>query len=691
MDAGSEIELSDIRNIGIVAHIDAGKTTTTERILYYTGREHRLGSVDEGTTVTDYLEEEKRRGITITAAATSCFWRDKVINIIDTPGHVDFTAEVERSLRVLDGAVVVFDSVEGVEAQSETVWRQADTYKVPRIAFANKLDRMGALFSRVTDSMVDKLGAEPIAIQFPLGSEADFYGLVDLVENRALVFPEEHLGSRVEQIDIPGEVSEEVRFAREEMIEKIAELDEKILEKFIEGIEPTAEELRAALRRITLSSAAVPVLCGSSLKNKGVQPLLDAIVDLLPSPVEMPPVDGVHPKTEKAIRRNADPDEPFSALVFKIISKPTGDLTFMRVYSGKASRGDKVYNPRLGKFERLAHIYRMHADRPETVEQVRAGDIIAMTGLKATGTGDTLCDGHARILLEELAFPETLISMAVEPETNAERDKLELALATVSREDPTFKYKYDDETGQLIVSGMGELHLEIIVSKLRSEFKVKMRVGEPRVSYRETVTTGAESRGEFEKLVAGRQQFGAVKLRIEPSEDHLVPVFENEIREPNLTREYLEAIRDGVMSAVQSGALAAYPSINLKVVLTGFEYREEESSPPAYVAAASVAYRRAFSEGSPVLLEPLMSLEVTTPEEYLGNIVNDLNKRRATITDMQEKAAGIRVVKGRVPLSEMFGYATIVRSMSQGRATYTLEPSTYQPVPEEMTKKLLLV
>ncbi len=691
MSSPADADLSDIRNIGIVAHIDAGKTTTTERILYYTGREHRMGSVDEGTTVTDYLEEERRRGITITAAATSCFWRDKMISIIDTPGHVDFTAEVERSLRVLDGAVVIFDSVEGVEAQSETVWRQADKYKVPRIAFANKLDRIGASFDRVLDSMKERLHVTPLPIQMPWGIEHDFKGVIDLLRMNALTFVAEELGSRIEIERIPEDLFEEAAIRRDELIEKIAELDELILEKYIEGTEPTIEELIAALRRITVAFKAVPVLCGSSLRNKGIQPLLDAIVDFLPSPLDVPPVFGVNPKTEKEELRRPDPDEPLAALAFKIISNPTGDLTFIRVYSGTLEKGMRVYNPRLDKYERVAQVYRMHADTRQPVDCVRAGDIVAVTGFKVTATGDTICGESGKIMLEKMAFPETLVSMAIEPETNTERQRLELALSTIAHEDPTFKHGYDNETGQLIISGMGELHLEIVANRLIGEFKVKMRTGEPRVSYRETVTRNAEAWGEFAQLVAGRPQYARVRVRIEPNPNELAPRFANEVRDMRLSREFLATISESALSSASAGVLASYPSINVRIVLTGFEFREQESVAPAYAAATNAAYKEAFSAASPVLLEPLMQLEVTTPEDYLGAIINDLNRRRVTIGEIHDGYAGSKIVRGTVPLSEMFGYATVVRSLSQGRATYTLEASSYQPVPDEMAKKILLI
>ena len=691
MSDASDVDISNIRNIGIIAHIDAGKTTTTERILYYSGTEHRMGSVDDGTTVTDYLEEEKKRGITITAAAISCSWLGKLINIIDTPGHVDFTAEVERSLRVLDGAVVVFDAVEGVEAQSETVWRQADKYHVPRIAFANKMDRMGASFDRVLDSMIERLGAAPLPIQMPIGAESGFSGVIDLVGNRALVFPEEDLGSRVEEIPIPIDLIEEVEMAREDLIERLAELDEEIIEKFIEGIELTEDEIYASLRRVTISLAAVPVLCGSSLKNKGVQPLLDVIVKLLPSPVDVPPITGIDIKTGTEVQRLASEKEPFAALAFKIISNPTGDLTFIRVYSGSAAQGARVFNPRIGKFERLSQLYRMHAIRREIVKVVRAGDIVATTGLRVTGTGDTICSEAKKISLEKMAFPDTLISMAVEPETNAEKEKLEFSLSVISREDPTFKFEYDDETGQLVISGMGELHLEVIAHRLSSEFKVKMRVGEPRVSYRETISTPSVGVGVFEKILGGKPQYAKVVLRLEPNPSNLLPVYSVEANTKALPKDIRLAIQEGAMSAAQSGALSSYPSINLNIVLESFEVREFESTPASFAAAASYAFQDAFLQGNPKLLEPQMSLEVTTPEEYLGSIVNDLNRRRATITDMRERSASIRLINGRVPLSEMFGYATICRSISQGRATYSLEPFSYQPVPDEVAKKIFMV
>lgn len=691
METPADVDISDIRNIGIVAHIDAGKTTTTERILYYTGREHRMGSVDDGTTVTDYLEEEKRRGITITAAATSCFWQNKLICIIDTPGHVDFTAEVERSLRVLDGAVVIFDSVEGVEAQSETVWRQADRYHVPRIALANKLDRVGASFDRVLDSMRKRLHANPLPLQMPWGVESGFKGMIDLIRLKALLFHDEDLGSRIEEVEIPPELAEEAFMRRDELIERVAELDEVILEKFIEGTEPTGEELVSAIRRITVASLAVPLLCGSSLRNKGVQPLLDAIVAYLPSPLDVPPVEGINPKTEQLEMRRPDPEEPFSALAFKIITHPTGDLTFIRMYSGELEKGNRVFNPRIGKFERVAQVYRMHADRREAVDKVRAGDIVAVTGFKMTATGDTICNEAKKIMLEKMAFPETLVSMAVEPETNAERQRLEFSLSTISREDPTFKHGYDNETGQLVVSGMGELHLEIIASRLVNEFKVKMRTGEPRVSYRESVTASGEAWGEFAQLVGGKPQFGKLRVRVVPNPGELSPVFACEVRDANLTRELLAAISDGLLASARSGVLVSYPSINVRVVLTGFEYRDNEGTVAAYMAAADAAYRAAFNSASPVIMEPLMHLEVTTPEDYLGNVINDLNRRRATISDMHEGYAGARIVKGTVPLSEMFGYATVVRSLSQGRATYTLEASTYQQVTDETARRILLI
>jgi elongation factor G len=680
--------LQRTRNIGIIAHIDAGKTTTTERILFYTGRIHRPGEVHEGSATMDWMIQERERGITITAAATTCFWRNHRINIIDTPGHVDFTVEVERSLRVLDGGVVVFDGVHGVEPQSETVWRQADKYHVPRICFINKLDRVGANFERAVDMIRDRLGARPAVIQWPIGLESDFRGIIDLIGFRALIYHDD-LGQQIEETAVPADERDVAEQWRQRLVEQIAETSEELMLKYLEGEELTPDELRAALRAATIRGELVPVLCGSALKNKGVQPLLDAIVDYLPSPLDIPPVRGTHPVTGEEMTRTADPDGPFAALAFKIQADPhVGRLTYVRVYSGKITSGSYVYNSTKNERERVSRLLRMHANHREEVDEVAAGDICAVIGLKKTFTGDTLCDPEQPILLEAIQFPEPVISVAVEPKTRADQDKLSLALQRLAEEDPTFRVRIDPESGQTIISGMGELHLEVIVDRMLREFRVGANIGRPQVAYKETITRPVRVEGRFVRQTGGRGQYGHVWLELEPLPRGSGFVFEDRIVGGVVPKEFIPAVEAGIREAMETGGVAGFPVIDIKAVLVDGSYHEVDSSEMAFKIAAAMALREGVRRGNPVILEPIMRVEVVTPDEFTGDVIGDLNARRGRIEGM-EMRAGSQVIRALVPLATMFGYATDLRSMTQGRATYTMQFDHYAPLPENLAAELI--
>jgi elongation factor G len=683
--------LNKTRNIGIIAHIDAGKTTTTERILFYTGKKHKLGSVDDGTATMDWMEQEKERGITITSAATTCFWKDHRINIIDTPGHVDFTVEVERSLRVLDGAVAVFDAQVGVEPQSETVWRQADRYNVPRIAYMNKMDKLGADFFNAVQSMVDKLGANPLPLQIPIGAEADFEGVVDLVKMKAIYWINED-GTQFEYRDIPEDLVEKAEQYREDLITAISEFDEEIMELFFEGEEIPEEKIKAAIRKGTIESVFVPVVCGTSFKNKGVQPVLDAIVDYLPSPLDLPPVKAYDDRTGEFVKElHPDENGPFVALAFKIMVDPfVGKLTFARVYSGKLEKGSYVKNTTKGKKERVSRLLFMHSDQREEVDYIRAGDIVAIVGLKNTTTGDTLTEENEEIVLEKLEFPEPVISLSIEPETKNDEAKLSKALQALVEEDPSLSVKLDHETGETILSGMGELHLEIIVDRLKREFKVGVKVGQPQVAYRETIKESADVESKYIRQSGGRGQYGHVKIKIEPIENTKVLEFEDKIVGGVIPKEYIPAVEAGIREAMQSGILAGYPMVGIKATLYDGSYHEVDSSEMAFKIAGSMALKDAAKKAKPVLLEPIMKVDITTPEEYMGDIIADLNSRRGRIEGFENVGnTNTRLIHSLVPLSELFGYATVLRSLSQGRATQSIQFSHYEEVPASVAEKLL--
>ncbi|MDI6907850.1 MAG: elongation factor G [Thermoanaerobacterales bacterium] len=684
---GRSVPLERTRNIGIMAHIDAGKTTTTERILFYTGRVHRIGEVDDGAATMDWMVQEQERGITITSAATTCFWRNHRINIIDTPGHVDFTVEVERSLRVLDGAVAVFCSVGGVEPQSETVWRQADKYGVPRIAYINKMDRIGADFYRSMESIRHKLNANPVALQLPIGAEDRFRGIVDLVENKALIYGDD-LGKQVSEVDIPAEMAEEAAAYREKLLEAIAEADEDLMVKYLEGEPLTAGEIRAGIRKATVAVQMIPVLCGSSYRNKGVQPLLDAIVDYLPAPTDIPPVRGVNPRTGQEDEREARDDAPFAALAFKIMVDPyVGKLTFFRVYSGVLKSGSVVFNSTKGKRERIGRLLLMHANHREEVDAVYAGDIAAAVGLKTATTGDTLCAEQAPVVLEAIEFPEPVIAVAIEPKTKADQDKMGVALQRLAEEDPTFKVRVEEETGQTLISGMGELHLEIIVDRLLREFNVQANVGRPQVAYKETLRRATRAEGKFVRQTGGRGQYGHVILQVEPRERGQGFAFLNKVVGGAVPKEFIPAVQAGVEEALQSGPLLGYPVIDVQVTLVDGSYHPVDSSEMAFKIAASMGFKKAASEGGPVLLEPVMRVEVTVPEEFTGDVISDLNARRGHIDEMGLEG-NVRVVRARVPLAEMFGYATELRSRTQGRGNYNMQFDHYAEVPAGLVEKL---
>jgi len=683
------------RNIGIMAHIDAGKTTTTERVLFYTGVSHKIGEVHDGAAAMDWMEQEQERGITITSAATTCFWSgmeqqfdEHRINIIDTPGHVDFTIEVERSLRVLDSAVAVFCAVGGVEPQSETVWRQANKYAVPRLAFVNKMDRAGADFLRVVGQLKDRLGANPVPLQLPIGAEENFLGVVDLIRMQAILWDEGSQGMTFEAKDIPADMLEECQLMREQMVEAAAEGDEELLEKFLEDGDLSNDEIKRGIRLRTLNNEIVPVMCGSAFKNKGVQAVLDAVVELMPSPVDVPAIKGITEDEQVAVRKPGD-DEPFAALAFKIMTDPfVGTLTFFRVYSGVLATGDTVYNPVKGKKERIGRMLQMHANDRKELKEVRAGDIAAAVGLKDVTTGDTLCDLKQVITLERMEFPEPVIAVAVEPKTKADQEKMGMALSKLAKEDPSFRVHTDEESGQTIISGMGELHLEIIVDRLKREFKVEANVGKPQVAYRETIRKAVEQEGKFVRQSGGRGQYGHVWLKIEPREPGAGYEFENSIVGGVVPREYIPAVDKGIQEQMQNGVIAGYPVVDFKVTLFDGSYHEVDSSEMAFKIAGSMGFREGALKADPVLLEPIMKVEVVTPEDYMGDVMGDLNRRRGLPQGMDDTPAG-KVIRAEVPLAEMFGYATDLRSMSQGRATYSMEFLKYHEVPNSVADSVI--
>ncbi len=681
-------DLQKTRNIGIIAHIDAGKTTTTERILYYTGRSYKIGEVHDGTAQMDWMEQERERGITITAAATTAEWRNHVVNIIDTPGHVDFTVEVERSLRVLDGGIVVFDAVAGVEPQSETVWRQADRYEVPRICFINKMDRVGADFWNTFDQIKTRLGANPVPIQIPIGKESGFKGMIDLITQEALSFGDAP-DDPIERGPVPADMADEVATQREHLIERVIELDDEQMARYLEGEEIGPEEIRTTLRKATIAGQLIPVLCGSALKNKGVRTLLDAVIDYLPSPLDVPPVRGIHPKTEVELERRPASGEPFAALAFKIMADPfVGKLAFIRVYSGVLGSGSYVYNTTKDQRERVGRLVKMHANHREDVQSVGAGDIAAVVGLKGTVTGDTLCDPDNPIILETIRFPEPVIDIAIEPKTKADQDKMGLALARLSEEDPTFRVRTDQETGQTLISGMGELHLEVIVDRMLREFRVDANVGRPQVAYRETITRPSKAEGRFVRQSGGRGMYGVVTLQLEPMEPGSGFEFNNKIVGGVVPREYVPAIEAGVKEAMESGVVANYPIVDVRVNLVDGSYHEVDSNEMAFKMAGSIGFKEAVQKAAPQVLEPIMKVEVVTPEDFLGDVMGDINSRRGHIQGMDPRA-NTQTIRAVVPLSEMFGYATDLRSATQGRASYSMEFSHYQAVPKSVETGIL--
>jgi len=696
-----ETPLNRTRNIGIMAHIDAGKTTTTERILFYTGITYKIGEVHEGTAVMDWMEQEQERGITITSAATTCFWREHRINIIDTPGHVDFTAEVERSLRVLDGAVAVFDAVAGVEPQSETVWRQADKYRVPRICFVNKMDRVGADFKRTFDQISTKLGGNPVAIQLPIGSEDKFLGVVDLVRMKSITYKDETMGADYVIGEIPANMLEDAKHFREQLIEKVSEADDKILEKYLHGEEISEEEIKAALRKRVNNSvhttgdkaepAFVPVICGSAFKNKGVQPLLDAVVDYLPSPVDVPAIKGFDPNKgpDTIVERPSSDEAPFAALAFKIMTDPfVGQLTFIRVYSGVMTAGSSVFNSTKQKSERLGRLLKMHANKREEIKEVYAGDIAAAVGLKSVSTGDTICDEKKPVVLESMDFPEPVISLAIEPRTKADQEKLGQGLGKLMAEDPTFRVKTDQATGEVVIAGMGELHLEIIVDRLKREFNVEASVGRPQVAYKETLTRAADGEMKYAKQTGGRGQYGHAKIHLFPGEPGSGYVFENKITGGSIPKEYIKPVDEGIKEALTRGVLAGYPVDDVRVELYDGSYHDVDSSEMAFKIAGSMAFQDAAKKAKPVLLEPMMRVEVVVPKEHLGGVMGDLSSRRGQIQS-QEDRGGTQIINARVPLSEMFGYATDLRSSTQGRATYSMHFDRYEPAPSNVSEEVV--
>jgi len=682
-----EYSLEKTRNIGIMAHIDAGKTTTTERILFYTGKLHKIGEVDDGAATMDWMVQEQERGITITSAATTCYWKDHRINIIDTPGHVDFTVEVERSLRVLDGAVAVFCSVGGVEPQSETVWRQADKYGVPRIAYINKMDRVGADFFRGIDMIAERLGANPVPVQLPIGAEDSFTGMIDLIRNKAINYLDD-LGTMSEEIEIPAEYAEQARTYREKLLEEVAEIDEELMIKYLEGEPFTEEDLKRGIRKGTLAVKMIPVLCGSSFRNKGVQPLLDAVVDYLPSPADIPATKGIDPETGEEDRRLSNDDEPFSALAFKIMVDPyVGKLAFFRVYSGVLKSGSYVYNSTKGRRERIGRILQMHANHRADIDEVYTGDIVAAVGLKETTTGDTLCSDERQIILESMTFPEPVISVAIEPKTKADEDKMGLALQKLSEEDPTFKIHSNPETGQTLISGMGELHLEIICDRLLREFKVDANVGMPQVSYKETILGQSKAEGKFVRQSGGRGQYGHVVITLEPNEPGQGFEFVNAVVGGAVPKEYIPAVSAGIREAMDNGVVAGYPMIDIKASLIDGSFHDVDSSEMAFKVAGSMAFKSAAVKANPVMLEPVMKIEVVVPEEYMGDVIGDISARRGRIQGMEPRD-GVQLIKGLVPLSEMFGYATDLRSATQGRGTYVIQFDHYEGLPKQISETI---
>jgi len=683
-----EFPLEKTRNIGIIAHIDAGKTTTTERVLFYTKKIHRMGEVHEGAATMDWMPQEQERGITITSAATTCFWLDNRINIIDTPGHVDFTAEVERSLRVLDGGVVVFDAVAGVEPQSETVWRQANKYNVPRICFVNKMDRIGADFWRTVEMIRERLGASPVPIQIPIGQESNFRGFIDLIEQQAVIFTDD-LGTKSDHTQVPTSMEAEFEQQRELLIERIAETDEELTLKYLEGEEISKEELIAALRRATIAGTLVPVLCGSALKNKGVQAMLDAVIAYLPSPLEIPPPIGIDPDTNETVTREVSDSAPFSALAFKIVSDPfVGRLSYLRVYSGTLNKGAAIENSTKDKTERIGRLLRMHANHREDIDEIRAGDICAAVGLRNTFTGDTLSDAQHPVILESITFPQPVISIAIEPRTRADQDKMAIALNKLTEEDPTFQLRTDAETGQTIISGMGELHLEVIVDRLFREFKVEANVGRPQVAYRETITRDTQAQGKYIRQTGGHGQYGDVWIRVAPNERGKGFEFINAIVGGVVPREYIKPVENGIRESLENGIIAGYPMIDVKATLYDGSYHEVDSSEMAFKTAGSLAIKEAARKAAPILLEPVMLVEVTTSEEFYGDVIGDLNRRRGIILGMESRGTMV-VVRGNVPLAEMFGYVNDLRSMTSGRANYSMEFAHYDPVPKNVADTII--
>ena len=684
-----EVSLERTRNIGIMAHIDAGKTTTTERILYYTGITYKLGEVHEGTAIMDWMVQEQERGITITSAATACLWKDTRINIIDTPGHVDFTAEVERSLRVLDGAVAFFDAVAGVEPQSEPVWRQADKYRVPRIAFMNKMDRAGADYFASLESMKKRLAANPVPVQIPLGREENFKGVIDLLKMKAIVYQEDTMGAEFDEIEIPEDHAQEAQEWREKMVEMVVETDDVLLEEYLAGNEIQVDQLRAALRKGTCARQFTPCVCGAAFRNKGVQALLDAIVDFLPSPLDVPAVQGIDPETKEPIEQKVADDAPFSALIFKIVTDPfVGQLAFLRVYSGSLKAGSTTYNATRGRDERIGRLLKMHADKREEIKEVYTGDIAAVVGLKDVRTGDTICDKKHPVILEAMEFPIPVISVAIEPKTREDQDKLGFSMGKLMQEDPTFKVHVDPDTGQTIISGMGELHLEIIVDRLLREFGVGANVGKPKVAYKETITASAKGEGRFVRQTGGRGQYGHAKVKIEPAEPGAGLVFENAIVGGKIPREFISAVQSGVKEAMESGYLAGYGIEDVQVRLYDGSFHEVDSSEIAFKVAGSMAFKEALAKAKPVILEPIMRVEVVVPQEYMGDIVGDLNGRRGQVNHMEPRGDS-QVINAFVPLSEMFGYATAVRSLSQGRANYSMYFDRYKEIPAQISAEII--
>ena len=684
-----EYSLENTRNIGIMAHIDAGKTTTTERILYYSGKIHKIGETHDGASQMDWMEQEQERGITITSAATTCYWKGNRVNIIDTPGHVDFTVEVERSLRVLDGAVAVFDAKAGVEPQSETVWRQADEYDVPRMVYINKMDVTGADFFMSVDSLVDRLGANPVCIQLPIGAESNFVGIIDLIKMKAEIYKDDK-GEEIEITDIPDDMKDQAEEYHDKMLEQLSEVDDALMEKYLEGEDISEDEIKAAIRKGTVELKLVAVTCGSSYKNKGVQMMMDAVVDFMPSPLDIPAIKGTNPDTEEPDERHPSDDEPFSALAFKIMTDPyVGKLAFMRVYSGTCQSGSYVYNSSKGKRERFGRILLMHANHREEITDVYTGDIVAAVGLKDTGTGDTLCDKDHPIILESMVFPEPVIDVAVEPKTKAGQEKMMIGLQKLAEEDPTFKTHTDEETGQTIISGMGELHLDIIIDRLLREFKVEANIGKPQVAYREAITKKVDAEGKFARQSGGRGQYGHCLITLEPLEPGEGFVFENKVVGGAIPKEYIGPVQQGIEEAMANGVLAGYPVVDVKATVYDGSYHEVDSSEMAFKVAGSMAFKNGMRKAAPVIMEPMFKLEVLIPEEYMGDVMGDINSRRGRVEGMEARANGSQAIKGVVPLAEMFGYATSLRSKTQGRGIYTMQFSHYEPVPKSISEEIM--